>query len=146
MRGSSQGEGLTRRLTQHVTSSGTGRGEKTLPNMSPRAELGGAGASPTHVTSSGTGRRGAAACGVERSPEEYEGSVLLSRSPSAVGTVAMTGSGDGVRSRLHGARTTPGISPRARSARLVEITNGGKARLVEMTGRGKRTQISEGDR
>ena len=68
--------------------------------------------------SSGTGRREALACGVETSPEEYEGRVSLSGAVSAVGTRAMTETGDGVRSRLNGARTTPGISPRARSRSL----------------------------
>jgi hypothetical protein len=75
-----------------------------------------------HVMSSGTGRRAALACGVETSPEEYEGRVSLGGASSDVGTVATTETGDGVRSRLHGARTTPGISPCARYARLVEMT------------------------
>jgi hypothetical protein len=47
---------------------------------------------------------------------------LLYVTSSAVGTVATTGARLGVRSRLNGARTTPGISPRARYARLVEMT------------------------
>jgi len=60
--------------------------------------------------------------------------VLSSRTSSAVGTVVATGTGFGVRSGLNGARTTPGISPCARSTRLVEMTGCRKARLVEMTG------------
>ena len=86
------------------------------------------------VMSSGTGRREALACGVERSPEEYECRVLPSQASSAVGTVAMTGMGVGARPRLNGARTTPGISPCARSTRLVEMTGGGKARFGDTAG------------
>jgi hypothetical protein len=56
--------------------------------------------------------------------------VLPSRALSDVGTVAATGTGFVVRSRLNGARTTPGISPRARYSRLVEMTWRRKARLV----------------
>jgi hypothetical protein len=87
------------------------------------------------VMSSGTGRRAALACGVETSPEEYECRVLLGGALRAVGTGTATGTGLGVRSRLNGARTTPGISPCARYSRLVEMTGWGKGRLVEMTGK-----------
>ena len=55
-----------------------------------------------HVTSSGAGRRAALACGVERSPEEYEGGVLVGGALSAVGTgstVASVGSDGGQRQR-----------------------------------------------
>ena len=75
-----------------------------------------------HVMSSGTGRRAALACGVETSPEEYEGRVLWGGALSAVGKGTTTETCLGVRSRLHGARTTPGISPCARYSRLVEMT------------------------
>ena len=81
--------------------------------MSPRAS-----ALPTHVTSSGNGRRAALAAGVERSPEEYEGRVSLGGASSAVGTRMMTSARLEARPRLDDARTTQGISPRARSRSL----------------------------
>jgi len=90
--------------------------------LSPRAELAGAQRLAQHVTSSGTGRRAALACGVERSPEECEGCVFLSGALSDVGTRTGSETGLGVRSKLNGARTTPGISPCARCSRLVEMT------------------------
>jgi hypothetical protein len=101
-------------------SSGNGRRGPIIISSEPEQRE-----APTpHVMSSGAGRRAALACGVETSPEEYEWGVLLGGALSAVGTGTTTETGMvvGVRSRLHGARTTPGISPRARSARLVEMT------------------------
>ena len=89
-----------------------------LLTSSCRAEPAGAQRLTQHVTSSGAGRRAALACGVERSPEEYEGRVLPSGALSDVGTETRTATDAEVRSRLHGARTTPGISPRARSRSL----------------------------
>ena len=74
------------------------------------------------VMSSGAGRRAALACGVETFPEECEGCLLLSGALSDVGTGVGSETGFGVRSRLNGARTTPGISPCARYSRLVEMT------------------------
>jgi hypothetical protein len=57
-----------------------------LLTSSCRAETAGSKRLTQHVTSSGAGRRAALACGVERSPEEYEGGVLLGGASSAVGT------------------------------------------------------------